>query len=107
MTARWYLLASAILLLSGAAQPAEFLRGGTVTYRCTNPASSATWVIEIDLERQVADSYLASISDRQITWHNTGDAGNYYLDRATGRLTVIRASSTGGYAIFDICAAGH
>ena len=107
MTARWYLVAATILLMSGVAQAAEFPRGGTVTYRCTNPASNATWDIEIDLERQVADSYPASISDRQITWHNTSDAGNYSLDRITGRLTVIRASSTGGYAIFDRCAAGH
>ena len=107
MTARWYLVAATILLLSGVAQAAEFPRGGTVTYRCTNPASNATWDIEIDLERQIADSYPASISNSQITWHNTGDAGNYSLDRASGRLTIIRASSTGGYAIFDTCAAGR
>jgi hypothetical protein len=59
------------------------------------------------MDRQVADFYPARISDRLVSWYNAGDAGNYHLDRATGRLAIIRASSTGGYMIFDSCAAGQ
>jgi hypothetical protein len=107
MTARWQVFAVCVVLLSGTAQAADFDLARTVTYRCTNPASQVNWDIEIDLDRHVADSYPASINDRQISWHNTDDAGNYHLDRATGSLTVTRASSTGGYIIFDTCAAAR
>jgi hypothetical protein len=105
---RWYqLAASLVLALASAAQAADFSLAGPVTYRCTNPASSANWNIEIDFDRHVADSYPAQISESEIAWHNSDDAGNYSLDRATGRLTVIRTSSTGGYMIFDVCAPGR
>src|SRR5579863_10227421 len=106
MLLRALIVPAAIVLWAAGAHAADFVPTGTVTYRCTNPASSVNWDIEIDLERHVADSYPARISDRQISWYNAGDAGNYHLDRTTGRLTIIRASSTGGYMIFDICAAG-
>jgi len=107
MRFRAQIFAGLILFLGGTAQAAEFTLGGTVTYRCTNAASKASWEIAIDLEHQRADSYAARVGDSQITWHNTDDAGNYALNRATGRLTVIRPSSTGGYAVSSDCSAGH
>ena len=108
MISRWYpLVACIVLALTPVAKSAEFGPAGTITFRCTNPSSSANWNIEIDFDHHVADSYPAKISDREIAWHNNDDAGNYSLDPTTGRLTVSRASSTGGYMIFNVCVAGR
>lgn len=73
------------------------------TISCTNPASGATWQIRIDYVRGTVDSNPARISDTKITWHDAKDGGNYTLDRNSGRLTVIVASSTGGYFLYDQC----
>lgn len=70
---------------------------------CTNPASGANWQITIDYRRRTVDSYPASISDAAISWHDAKDGGNYTLDRMSGNLTVIVASSTGGYFLHDQC----
>ena len=70
---------------------------------CRNPASGATWDIEVDIQRSLADSYPARITDNSITWHDTRHGGFYELDRRTGALTVRYASSTGGYALHDVC----
>ena len=74
---------------------------------CRNPMSGATWEIEVDERRSLADSYPARITDDRITWHDTGHGGFYELDRRTGALTVRYASSTGGYALHDVCEAMH
>ena len=70
---------------------------------CTNPASGANWQIRIDYERSTVDSYPASITEAKISWHDASDGGNYSLDRKSGNLTVVIASSTGGYFLFDRC----
>jgi hypothetical protein len=70
---------------------------------CTNPASGAQWQIRIDYERGTVDSYPASITEDKISWHDASDGGNYTLDRKSGNLTVVVASSTGGYFLFDRC----
>ena len=70
---------------------------------CTNPASGAQWQIRIDYERSTVDSYPASISETQISWKDASDGGNYTLDRKSGELTVIFASSTGGYFLHHRC----
>ena len=49
------------------------------------------------------DSNPAPISDAEISWHDKTDGGNYTLDRKSGKLTVIIASSTGGYFLYDRC----
>jgi len=72
---------------------------------CRNPASGASWEIEVDERRSLADSYPARITDDRITWHDTGHGGFYELDRRTGALTVRFASSTGGYELHDVCGA--
>jgi hypothetical protein len=70
---------------------------------CTNPASGAHWQIRIDYERSTVDSYPAHITEATISWHDVSDGGNYSLDRKSGNLTVVIASSTGGYFLFDRC----
>ena len=70
---------------------------------CTNPASGARWQIHIDYERRTVDSYPARITDAHITWRDASDGGNYTLNRRSGDLTVVVASSTGGYFLHDQC----
>jgi hypothetical protein len=70
---------------------------------CTNPASGASWQISVDYDRATVDSYPAQVSDAAISWHDAKDGGNYTLDRRSGILTVIVASSTGGYFLHDHC----
>ena len=70
---------------------------------CTNPASGATWRIRIDYDRSTVDSNPAKVSDTEISWRDAKDLWNYTLDRKSGALTVVVASSTGGYFLHDTC----
>jgi hypothetical protein len=70
---------------------------------CTNPASGARWQIRIDYASRTVDANPAHISDTKISWHEAQDGGNYTLDRASGKLTAIVASSTGGYFVYHSC----
>jgi hypothetical protein len=70
---------------------------------CTNPSSGTTWQISIDYDRATVDSNPAKISAAEISWHDPKDGGNYKLDRGSGELTVVVASSTGGYFLHDRC----
>jgi hypothetical protein len=70
---------------------------------CTNPASGTSWQVKIDYDRATADSNPARISDAEISWRDRTDGGNYTLDRKSGELTVIVASSTGGYFLHHRC----
>ncbi|HUZ71488.1 MAG TPA: hypothetical protein VMU87_00765 [Stellaceae bacterium] len=76
---------------------------GETAITCINPASGARWQLRIDYDRGTVDAYPAHISDAAISWHDAKDGGNYTLDRKTGGLTFVAASSTGGYFIFDHC----
>ena len=96
--------AIAALAASAAAAPLEGQappRQPTIT--CTNPASGASWLITIDYDKSTVDSNPARISDTKISWRSAQDLGNYTLDRKSGDLTVIVASSTGGYFVYDHC----
>jgi hypothetical protein len=84
--------------VSAAAPPASS------TLVCTNPASHASWQIRIDFAKSTVDSNPARISEARITWRDRTDGGNYTLDRTSGDLTVVLASSTGGYFLHDHCA---
>ena len=75
---------------------------GERAFTCTNPASGASWQIKIDYDRGTVDSHPANIGSAEISWH-TADGENYKLDRQSGNLTVIVASSTGGYFLHDRC----
>jgi hypothetical protein len=75
----------------------------TPTITCVNPASGWAWQIDIDFARATVDANPAQVSDAEISWHDAKDGGNYTLDRRSGELTVIVASSTGGYFLHDHC----
>ena len=90
----------ALLLILGA--PARAQHGETAM-TCTNPVSGATWQVRIDYDRRTADSNPAEISEAKVSWHDATDGGNYTLDRKSGELTVIVASSTGGYFLHHRC----
>jgi hypothetical protein len=96
--------ASALLLAITGAAPAAAADGAV--FRCTNPASGASWEIRVDYRRNLVDSFPAEISERWISWHDTAQGGHYDLDRSSGDLTVRFASSTGGYFLYDKCRPG-
>jgi hypothetical protein len=70
---------------------------------CTNPASGATWQINVDYDKATVDANAARLSDTEIAWRDGKDGANYTLDLRSGELTVIVASSTGGYFLHDHC----
>jgi len=76
---------------------------GETAIDCTNPASGVKWQIVVDVERGTVDSNPAEISDSKISWDDPKDGGHYTLDRESGRLRMVAASSTGGYMLFDRC----
>ncbi len=82
-------------------------QSGQTAITCTNPASGATFQIVIDYDRKTVDQHAARISDGEIAWRDPKDGGNYTLDRKTGNLTVVIASSTGGYFLHDVCKLDH
>src|ERR1700684_2400079 len=95
--------ALAVLVLVVAFSPAAGAAPtGEKTITCTNPSSGANWQIKVDYDRNMVDSLPAEISDAQISWHTAGGE-NYQLDRKSGNLTVVVASSTGGYFLHDTC----
>jgi hypothetical protein len=98
-------LAAAVGALAvGFAAPASSndMPHGAVPVTCTNLKSGANWQISVDYDHGTVDSHPADISETQISWH-TQDGENYKLDRKSGNLTVVVASSTGGYFLYDRC----
>ena len=91
-------LTTCVAAAAGIAQPSH-----TSVAICTNTSSGTTWQIVIDYDRATVDANPAQVSDRAITWHDAKDGGNYTLDRASGNLTVIVPSSTGGYFLHHHC----
>jgi hypothetical protein len=80
-----------------------FAQEGGIAVTCTNPHSGATWQIRIDYDRSTVDSNPARINDAAISWRDAKDGRNYTLDRKSGKLTIILASSTGGSFLYDQC----
>jgi hypothetical protein len=76
---------------------------GETAVTCTNVSSGANWQIRIDYDKGTVDSNPARVSDAQISWHDATDGGNYTLDRKSEKLTVVVASSTGGYFLYHRC----
>jgi hypothetical protein len=91
-----------VLGIASAAITAATLRADTAI-TCTNPASGTSWQIKVDYDHNTVDSNPATINSSQISWHDADDGGNYTLDRKSGKLTVIVASATGGYFLYDQC----
>jgi len=90
----------------GIAVAPGFARAAEVAIECVNPASGTAWQIMVDYDKSTVDSYPAKVSDREISWRDAKDGYRYTLDRASGKLTVVFASSTGGNFFFDRCKLG-
>src|SRR5258708_6640288 len=80
---------------------------GETAATCSNVAGGAKWQIRIDYDKATGDSNPGRISDAQISWRDATDGGNYTLDRKSGKLTVILASSTGGSFFYHRCKLGN
>ena len=93
------LLAAALPVSAGALEGVH----GQTSITCTNQASGATWQVKVDYDHATADAYPAHIGDAQISWKDASDGGNYTLDRKSGELTAVFASSTGGYFLHHRC----
>jgi hypothetical protein len=78
------------------------IAAGALRLRCTNPASGASWPIVVDLDHARVDSLAAKITREWISWHDPG-RGFFDLERATGKLQLRNASSSGGYFLHYIC----
>ena len=91
----------ALALVVAAAASANAQHGAKLV-TCTNNSSGASWQINIDYENNTVDTIPASIGADQISWHTT-DGQFFKLDRKSGDLTVVLASSTGGFFIYDRC----
>jgi len=92
--------------LTGMAMPAVCgnAQQGKTVITCTNPASGASWQIAVDFDKATVDSNRAAISDAKIAWFDPTDGSNNTLDRKSGDLTAVVASSTGGYFRHGRCA---
>jgi hypothetical protein len=75
---------------------------GETAITCTNPASGTSFQIKIDYDRSTVDTNPAEINDRMISWRDE-NRWNYTLDRKSGDLKIILASSTGGSFLYDRC----
>jgi len=79
------------------------LRAEQAVFVCTNPASGASWRVQVDYARSLVDSFPATITPHHITWRDTSGGARFDLDLVSGELTVTTASSTGGYFLHDRC----
>ncbi|HEU0155957.1 MAG TPA: hypothetical protein VFQ82_07785 [Stellaceae bacterium] len=94
------LAAGGLCLAMAGAGPAR--QTGVLHLRCTNPASGTNWPLVVDLARGRVDAFPAEVSERAISWHEP-ERGFFELDRATGKLELRNASSTGGYFLHYTC----
>jgi hypothetical protein len=94
---------AAVAAISSAACGGDSAHAAAITFLCTNPKSGTEWEVHVDYDRSTVDSFSAEITESQIAWHDTLHGGYYYLDRASGALTFLNASSTGGYATHHTC----
>ena len=75
---------------------------GLLHLSCVNLVGGARISVVIDLDHALADSQPAKLSDKWITWHDP-QRGYLDLERATGKLDIRNASSTGGYFLHYQC----
>jgi hypothetical protein len=79
------------------ATPTGSAQDAKIAVTCTNLISGTSWQISIDFDRATVDSNRAKITDAKIAWFDQADGSNNTLDRKSGDLTAVIASSTGGY----------
>jgi hypothetical protein len=88
--------------MATAAMAGEVPRG-EAAITCTNVSSGTSWQIRVNYDKGTVDSNPARINEAEISWRDPTDGGNYTLDRKSEKLTVVVASSTGGYSLFHRC----
>src|SRR5215472_7415908 len=93
---------AAVALFVASAGGGPTAAAGILRLRCTNPASGTSWPIVVDLDRGRVDSLVATITLGWISWHDPG-RGFFDFERATGKLQLHNASSTGGYFLHYTC----
>ena len=95
----------AAALMVAVAAPAGSIEAphGETAITCMNPNSGTMWQIKVDYDRGTVDANPAQISPAEIKWRDAKDGWTYTLDRKSGNLTVVLASSTGGSMLFDRC----
>ena len=98
-----------VTLTLGSATPAisDEAQRGEQAITCMNKFSGTTWQIKVDYDHGTVDSNPATISDAKIAWRDANDGWRYTLDRRTGDLTVVLASSMGGNMYFHRCQLDH
>jgi hypothetical protein len=84
------------------AVPGQAVETGLLHLRCTNPVNGANWGVLVDLDRNLVDGRSATITDKWISWRDLKQ-GFFDFERATGRLQLRAASSTGGYFLRYTC----
>ena len=76
---------------------------GLLHLSCANTVGGARISIVVDLDHHLVDSIPAStFNAKWITWHDP-QRGYLDLERATGKLDIRNASSTGGYFLHYQC----
>jgi|ERR1700688_4507588 len=97
----------AMLLIAGglvASSRWDSSHAAAMIFQCTNTSSGATWDVKVDLDRNTVDSFPAQITKGNISWRDAVQGGSSYdLDRSSGVLTIVTASSTGGYIMVHRC----
>jgi hypothetical protein len=91
------LAVSAAAVSSGLAAEARILH-----LQCVNPVGGAKWSTVVDLEHNLVDSLPATITDSWIKWRDA-KGGIYEFERATGKLQLRGASTTGGFFFHYTC----
>jgi len=94
---------SALAVIASAPASGDDTHRGASAITCTNPLSGTHWQIKVDYDQSTVDSNPARISSAEISWRDANDGWNYSLDRRSGNLTVVVASSTGGSFLHDQC----
>jgi len=70
---------------------------------CVNRVGGAQLSIVVDLDAHLVDTLPATtFNDTWISWHDP-NRGYLDLERATGKLDIRNASSTGGYFLHYLC----
>ena len=100
-------LAAALVIAVAAPAVSAEAQHGERAITCMNKSSGTTWQIKVDYDHATVDSNPANISDSKIAWRDANDGWRYTLDRRTGDLTVVLASSMGGNMYFHRCQLDH
>ncbi|HYA19707.1 MAG TPA: hypothetical protein VEG25_03555 [Burkholderiales bacterium] len=91
------------VLLAGLLCAGEHAHAAQAVLHCTNLASGTTWDMPIDPQNGTANSFPATFTGESIDWHDVLHGGHYTFDHVSGALTVIYASSTGGFTLIHKC----